>query len=125
MKKEELMDIIDNKVNEIFFAYQKECGIETGDISPWHSLILEDIEKQLANLILVMHGQSDKFDRTYVSGKAFTDEELNILSDAMLCLIRNTCDAQKKVYDSNAIHVLGDLINTYSELNTKVCSYMK
>ncbi len=55
----------------------------------------------------------------------FTDKELYILSDAMLCLIRQTNKAMKEVYDKECIQTLENAVNQYRELNTKVCMMVK
>jgi len=55
----------------------------------------------------------------------FTDKELYILSDAMLCLIRQTNKNMKEVYDKESIKALENAVNQYRELNTKVCMMLK
>lgn len=42
---------IDDKVNDIFAEYQDILGIESGDISPEHSMELETKEEELSDLI--------------------------------------------------------------------------
>lgn len=42
---------IDDKVNDIFVEYQRMLGIESGDISPEHSMELETKEEELSDLI--------------------------------------------------------------------------
>ena len=55
----------------------------------------------------------------------FTDKELYILSDAMLCLIRQTNKNMKEVYDKESIKALENAVNQYREINTKVCMMVK
>lgn len=55
----------------------------------------------------------------------FTDKELYILSDAMLCLIRQTNKNMKEVYDKESIEALENAVNQYRKLNTKVCMMVK
>ena len=55
----------------------------------------------------------------------FTDKELYILSDAMLCLIRQTNKNMKEVYDKESIKALENAVNQYRELNTKICMMVK
>lgn len=55
----------------------------------------------------------------------FTDDELYILSDGMLALIRNTNEAVKLVSDGKSIEVLGDTLTKYIELNKKICDMLK
>jgi len=55
----------------------------------------------------------------------FTDEELYILSDAMLALIRNTNHALKCIYDKHSIATLTATKTNYQELSQKVCSMLR
>ena len=57
--------------------------------------------------------------------KQFTDEELYMLSDGVLALIRNTNEAMKLVPDGKSIEVLGDTLTKYRELNKKICNMLK
>lgn len=51
----------------------------------------------------------------------FTSEEMYILSDAMLELIRTTNNALKLVYDKDNIKALQTTLEKYQKLNEKVC----
>ena len=57
--------------------------------------------------------------------KQFTDEELYMLSDGVLALIRNTNEAMKLVSDGKSIEVLGATLTKYRELNKKICDMLK
>ena len=57
--------------------------------------------------------------------KQFTDEELYMLSDGVLALIRNTNEAMKLVSDGKSIEVLGDTLTKYRDLNKKICDMLK
>ena len=57
--------------------------------------------------------------------KQFTDEELCMLSDGMLALIRNTNQALQLTSDKSCIEALENLNKKYKELNTKICGMMK
>ena len=57
--------------------------------------------------------------------KQFTDEELYMLSDGVLALIRNTNEAMKLVLDGKSIEVLVDTLTKYRELNKKICDMLK
>lgn len=59
------------------------------------------------------------------SKTSFTDDELYMLSDGMLALIRNINEAAKLVSDSNAINTLKETNQKYRELNTKICMMLK
>lgn len=55
----------------------------------------------------------------------FTDDELYIISDAILNLIRTTNKAIKLTYDSAAIEVLQKTLAKYQTLNTKICGMLE
>lgn len=53
--------------------------------------------------------------------EGFTSEEMYILSDAMLELIRTTNNALKIVYDNDSIKALQNTLEKYKKLNEKIC----
>ena len=55
----------------------------------------------------------------------FTDDELYILSDGVLALIRNTNEAIKLVSDLKSIEILEDTLTKYRELNKKICDMLE
>lgn len=55
----------------------------------------------------------------------FTDDEMYILSDGLLALIRSTNEALKLTYDKESIYSLQAAVEKYQKLNTKVCGYIK
>ena len=55
----------------------------------------------------------------------FTDDELYMLSDGMLALIRNINKAAKLVCDSKTLDTLEVELEKYRELNTKICKMLK
>ena len=57
--------------------------------------------------------------------KRFIDDELYMLSDGMLALIRNTNEALKLVYDGKSIEVLQESQNKYKDLNAKICGMLE
>ena len=57
--------------------------------------------------------------------KQFTDDELYILSDGLLALIRNVNEASKFVCSSKSLDVLEKEYEKYKELNAKVCSMLE
>ena len=57
--------------------------------------------------------------------KQFTDDELYMLSDGVLALIRNANEAIKLVSDGKSIEVLEDILKKYRELNKKICDMLK
>ena len=52
MTKKELKNLIDNKIDEIYYAYQTSEHINSGDITPDDMFKLDDIEDQLTDLII-------------------------------------------------------------------------
>ena len=57
--------------------------------------------------------------------KQFTDEELYMLSDGVLALIRNTNQALQLISDKGCIEALENLNKEYRELNTKICGMLE
>lgn len=55
----------------------------------------------------------------------FTDEELYVLADAMLSLIRTTSNALKQIYDKKSIDALQDTLKKYQQVNEKLCKMLK
>ena len=55
----------------------------------------------------------------------FTDDELYILSDGMLALIRNINKAAKLVCDSKTLDALENELKKYRELNSKICKMLE
>ena len=51
MLKEKILELLDEKVNEIFFKMQEELKINNGDIYPLDALYLEELEEKLAEHI--------------------------------------------------------------------------
>ena len=52
----------------------------------------------------------------------FTDEELYMISEGLLSLIRNARNAQNQVITENASKAIDDEICRIVELNNKVCN---
>lgn len=57
--------------------------------------------------------------------KQFKDDELYILSDGVLALIRNTNKALKLTRDKNCIETLKNLNRKYKKLNAKICRMLE
>ena len=55
----------------------------------------------------------------------FTDDELYMLSDGLLALIRNVNNASKLVCHSKTLDALETELEKYKELNTKICKMLK
>lgn len=52
MNRESLCELIDIKLNEVFLAYQKANGIESGDISPEDAFSLDELQEKMTDLII-------------------------------------------------------------------------
>lgn len=52
MDRKELYNLIEEKNNDIFLEYQKQNGIKSGNISPMQALRLEELQNELADLIM-------------------------------------------------------------------------
>ena len=60
-----------------------------------------------------------------MKNKQFTDDELYMLSDGMLALIRNTNQALQLTSDKGCIEALENLNKKYRELNIKICGMLE
>ena len=59
------------------------------------------------------------------NNKQFTDDELYMLSDGILALIRSTNEALRLVCDSKSIEVLQESQKRYKDLNAKICGMLE
>ena len=66
MTRKELLELIDSSVNDIFLKYQKFNNIESGDITPLQSLRLDNLQENLADIIIEV-GNNKKNRRNYES----------------------------------------------------------
>ena len=55
----------------------------------------------------------------------FSDEELELLSEGIVRLIRDNCEAKKLVTAPAAVKVIDNSIAVLQYLNTKICNYME
>ena len=60
-----------------------------------------------------------------VENQQFTDDELYILSDGLLSLIRNCNNAAKLVNTNRTLDAIDEELRTYRKLNEKVCKMLK
>ena len=63
-------------------------------------------------------------DEPIQENKHFTDEEMRILLNAIMCLIESTSNVLEMVYDDNSIEALRSALGKYRKLNNKICSYL-
>lgn len=59
MDRAELYNLIDERVNDVFMDYYEANKISSGDIAPEDVFLLEEIQTQLADLIIRV-GQYNK-----------------------------------------------------------------
>lgn len=55
----------------------------------------------------------------------FSQEELQMLSISLLSRIRSNCEAEKLIYNSDAIQALNDEMVRLRVLNTKICNLLE
>lgn len=58
MDRDELYELIESEVDGIFLKYQEKNNIKTGDISPYELLMLENLQNQLADLIVSINSHN-------------------------------------------------------------------
>lgn len=88
--------------------------------------LAKDLTKREMENALQSHEMSaDDFSYELEKEKQFTDEELYMLSDGILALIRNTNEALRLVCDSKSIEVLQETQKKYKKLNSKICGMLK
>lgn len=52
MDRKELLKLIEEKTDDVFLEYQEENDIKSGDISPERALRLEELQNELADLVM-------------------------------------------------------------------------
>lgn len=52
MDKKELLELIEEKTDDVFLEYQKKNDIKSGDISPEQALRLDELQNELADLVI-------------------------------------------------------------------------
>lgn len=57
--------------------------------------------------------------------KQFTDDELYILSDGLLALIRNVNNAARLVCNNKTFDAIDEELQAYRKLNEKVCKMIE
>ena len=82
-------------------------------------------QREMENLLQNQEIASEDFSYELENANQFTDEDLYMLSDGVLALIRNTNEAMKLVSNGKSIEVLGDTLTKYRELNKKICDMLK
>ena len=73
----------------------------------------------------ILHDFAKDVFEEFETDKQFTDDELYMLSDGMLALIRNTNQALQLTSDKSCIEALENLNKKYRELNTKICGMLE
>lgn len=52
MDRKKLLELIEEKTDDVFLEYQKKNDIKSGDISPEQALRLEELQNELADLVM-------------------------------------------------------------------------
>lgn len=52
MDRKELLKLIEEKTDDVFLEYQEKNDIKSGDISPERALRLEELQNELADLVM-------------------------------------------------------------------------
>ena len=55
----------------------------------------------------------------------FSDQELELISEGVVRLIRDNCEAKKLVTAPSAVKMIDNSIAVLQYLNTKICNYME
>ena len=82
-------------------------------------------QREMENLLQNQEISSEDFSYELENEKQFTDDELYMLSDGVLALIRNTNQALQLISDKGCIEALENLNKEYRELNTKICGMLE
>jgi hypothetical protein len=103
---------IDDKVNDIFAEYQGVLGIESGDISPEHSMELETKEDELSDLIgEILYSQLNYYPDETPYGESLNESDEDDESEF---------DGRYDVvsYFSNSVSLLDDFYGIEDDLHT-------
>ena len=82
-------------------------------------------QREMGNLLQNQEIAAEDFSYELENEKQFTDDELYMLSDGILALIRNTNQALQLTNDKSCIEALENLNKKYRELNTKICGMLE
>lgn len=52
MDRKELLKLIEEKTDDVFLKYQEKNDIKSGDISPGQALRLDELQNELAELVM-------------------------------------------------------------------------
>lgn len=52
MDKKELLELIEEKTDDVILEYQEKNDIKSGDISPEQALRLDELQNELADLVM-------------------------------------------------------------------------
>ena len=82
-------------------------------------------QREMENLLQNQEIEAEDFSYELEAEKQFTDDELYMLSDGILALIRSTNEALRLVCDSKSIEVLQESQKRYKDLNAKICGMLE
>lgn len=52
MDRKKLLELIEEKTDDVFLEYQEKNDIKSGDISPEQALRLEELQNELADIVM-------------------------------------------------------------------------
>lgn len=58
MNRETLYNLVEERINDIFFEYQAANDIKSGDITPLQTLQLEELQNKLTDLIMNVESEN-------------------------------------------------------------------
>lgn len=106
-----------------------EFEVDTEDLSEEFvdikGLAKDLAQREMENLLQNNEISAEDFNYELKNEKQFTDDELYMLSDGVLALIRSTNEALKLVCDSKSIEVLQESQKKYKDLNAKICGMLE
>lgn len=65
MDRKKLLELIEEKTDDVFLEYQKKNDIKSGDISPEQALRLEELQNELADLVMRVGNRQEEQNGKY------------------------------------------------------------
>lgn len=65
MDRKELLELIEEKTDDVFLEYQEKNDIKSGDISPEQALKLEELQNELADLVMRVGNRQEEQNGKY------------------------------------------------------------
>ena len=65
MDRKKLLELIEEKTDDVFLEYQEKNDIKSGDISPEQALKLEELQNELADLVMHVGNRQEEQNGKY------------------------------------------------------------